>query len=125
MNPLVDDLVSALGLTPTQATGVVGLLLAQLQKRLSRADFQQIREAMPDTDLLLTHAPTVGGGGVLGGIAALGGDRARLLLELNQGLNTLHIPAHQARAIGDTLVESLRRHDPTIEPLLRQLLQRL
>lgn len=118
---LVDALVRDARLTPEQARGVLGVLLRKLRQQVSPADYRQVAAIVPDPDACLAAAPKTGGG-LLGGLASLGGEKARLLLEMNQALSALGIPAARARLLGETLRTHVETHHPGLVPLFRDRL---
>jgi len=118
-HPLVQDLMQAHGLRTDQAQGLLGLLLRQLENFVSTADFQKVRVQIPDLDRLLKMAPQTGGGGLLGGLArSLGGDKGKLLVELQQGLRKLDIPFEQAKPLLNSLRQGMGTHYPDLLPLI-------
>jgi len=119
--PLLHHLENEANLTPSQAEGVLGMVLVQLEKLLSPADFATVRDTLPDTDRLMRHAPAMGGG-LLGGLAgSLGGGKAKLLMELNQGMRKLRIPASDNRRVADALNHGVRKHHPDLVPLIEKM----
>jgi len=72
---LVGQLVSELGITPTQAEGAAGTLFGVAKTRLSAADFGKVATAVPNMDGLLKAAPKASSSDSLAGkaTAALGG----------------------------------------------------
>jgi hypothetical protein len=119
------DLQTALerdaGLSPVQARGVLGVLLRKLRDRLSAPEFDRVAAIVPEPADCLRAAPKTGGG-LLGGLAALGGEKARLLMEMNQALGALGIPPSRARTIGETLKTHVETRHPDLVPLFRDLL---
>ena len=101
MNELIDILVKQLGLGDAQAKGVLGLLFKVLKKKVATADFDSIRDVLPDVEDLISAAPKAGGlGGMLGGLA---GGKVADLAELTSGLKALDLNFDQGRAIVDQL----------------------
>ena len=72
---LVGQLVSELGITPTQAEGAAGTLFGVAKTKLSAADFVKVAAAVPNMDGLLKAAPKASSSDSLAGkaTAALGG----------------------------------------------------
>ena len=72
---LVGQLVSELGITPTQAEGAAGTLFGVAKTRLSAADFVKVAAAVPNMEGLLKAAPKASASDSLAGkaTAALGG----------------------------------------------------
>lgn len=117
----IDALVQDVRLTPEQARGVLGVLLRKLRDRVSAEDYRRMAAIVPDPETCLAAAPKTGGG-LLGGLAALGGEKARLLVEMNQALSALDIPADKARLIGDSLRAHVETRHPDLVPLFRRQL---
>ena len=72
---LVGQLVSELGITPTQAEGAAGTLFGVAKTKLNAADFGKVAAAVPNIDGLLKAAPKASSSESLAGkaTAALGG----------------------------------------------------
>lgn len=68
---LVGQLVSELGVTPSQAQGTAGALFGVAKSRLSAADFAKVAGAVPNMEGLLAAAPAAGA--QAGAIEALAG----------------------------------------------------
>ena len=121
-DPLVHHLQTDAGLTPTQAEGVLGMILAQLRKLLDSDDYLKVQNAIQDAENLIQRAPDLRGGGLLGGLAgSLGGGRAKALVELGQGMKTLRIPSTQQRRLVDALKQGVEAHHPDLLPLIEKL----
>jgi len=60
-NPLVTQLMSGLGLNPTQATGGAGALLGLAQKNLAKADWKKLSGVIPGASSLISEAKSLGG----------------------------------------------------------------
>ncbi|MCK5680660.1 DUF2780 domain-containing protein [bacterium] len=54
---LVSTLVSKLGVTETQAQGGSGALFKTAETRMSKGDYEQLADAVPEVDLLQKFAP--------------------------------------------------------------------
>lgn len=93
MLELVQQLVSATGVSEQQAEGGAGLIMGLLKDQLSSADFSQLSEAVPGVDGLVGAAPADAGGGMgglLGSVAgALGGGELGNLAKLAGGFSEL------------------------------------
>jgi hypothetical protein len=118
---LVEMLCLDAGLRQPQAEGVLGFLLQNLQTRLSPDAYDAVAAIIPNPEHCLECAPAPGGG-LLGGLASLGGEKARLLMEMNQALNALNIPNTRARIIGECLQEFVETHHPQLLPVFKDLL---
>ena len=118
---LENVLVEQADLSPDQARGVLGVLLRKLRERLPPADYQRVAELVSSPETCLRQAPKTGGG-LLGGLASLGGEKARLLMEMNQALSALGIPASRARRIGETLRSHVESRHPDLLPIFQGLL---
>jgi len=68
---VVSSLTSQLGVTPTQATGGVGSILAYAKDRLSPADFGTVSKALPGSDTYLKAAGDLVPGGKIDSMAGL------------------------------------------------------
>lgn len=73
MQELVTSLVKQLGVTPTQAQGGAGAIFKAAQDRLGSSEFDKLLGGVPGVKDLLGHAPSAGGGGLLGGLASMAG----------------------------------------------------
>jgi len=74
---LVDVLVQQLGVTPAQAQGGAGTLFQAAKSRMTDEAFQQVAQAVPGMDSLLTAAKPAGETSSLTqGLASLAGDQA-------------------------------------------------
>jgi len=96
MMELVEQLVSATGVSSAQAEGGAGLLLGLLKQQLASGDFSKVADAVPGVDGLIDAAPATGGGlgGLLGGVAsALGGSELGNLATLAGGFDKLGLDA--------------------------------
>ncbi len=56
-NPLVKNLTSSLGVTPTQAIGGSAALFGEAKKDMKPADFQSLTSSMPAIGSLMSAAP--------------------------------------------------------------------
>ena len=110
---LLQALIDEADLTPRQAQGLLGVLLRKLKEKLSPADYQQVVDIVPDPENCIEAAPKTGGG-FLGGLAGLGGEKAKLLLEMNQAFRALGIPADRAQTIGETLQAHVEARHPDL-----------
>lgn len=57
-NPLVKNLTSSLGVTPTQAIGGSAALFGEAKKDMKPSDFQSLTSSMPAIGSLMSAAPT-------------------------------------------------------------------
>ncbi len=57
-NPLVQQLVSSLGVTPTQAIGGSAALMNEAKKDMKSEDFSALTKSMPSVGSLASAAPT-------------------------------------------------------------------
>ncbi len=120
-HPLLHDVVSKTGLTPAQVSGALGLVLTKLEEVLPQEDVQTVRQTIPDAGKLMALAPKARKG-LLGKLAgSVGGDRARLLMELSQGLSRLGIPTSQHRTLADALTASVEQHYPQLRPVFERV----
>lgn len=71
MNMLVQQLVSVVGVSETQAEGGSGLLLKLLREKLSTSDFAEVSAVIPNAEGLLEAVPGTAGGGLLGALGGL------------------------------------------------------
>lgn len=60
-NPLVNNLTTNLGVTPTQAIGGSAALLGEAKKDMKPADFKSLTSSMPELGSLMTAAPATTG----------------------------------------------------------------
>ena len=58
-NPLVNMVMSQLGVTQTQATSGLGALLSTAQPNMSKADFAELSNVIPNMNGLLAAAPAM------------------------------------------------------------------
>lgn len=117
-HPLVQDLITSAGLTESQAAGAVGLVLSQLRKYLQADDFATVLKFIPDAEALMKKAPEIKAGLLGGLVGSLGGDKAKVLLDINKGLSQLGIPAARQRELADTLKNSVAKHYPNLAALV-------
>ncbi len=77
---LLQLLTSQLGVSEEQASGGAGLLFKLAQEKLSTGEFDQISNAVPGVDQLISSAPSSGGlAGMLGGlVSSFGGGAGQL-----------------------------------------------
>jgi hypothetical protein len=68
---LIDQITKELGVSETQAQGGAGMLFKQAKEKLSTEDFSKVSAAVPGIDGFIGAAPTVSGGGVLGGLGKM------------------------------------------------------
>ncbi|MEX2607870.1 MAG: DUF2780 domain-containing protein [Kiritimatiellia bacterium] len=120
-NPLVNDCMNELNLTAEQAQGAVGLVLTQLKKRLSDADYKILEASLPNTGEIITQAPKSRHTFLSALAGPLGGDKGKLLMELRQGLQDLDIPTDLHRPLADTLKTSFETHYPELQSLVEKL----
>ncbi|MDA3874287.1 MAG: DUF2780 domain-containing protein [Kiritimatiellae bacterium] len=120
-NPLVDDCITSLNLTLEQARGALGLVLKQLQKRLSDVDFKTLEATLPNTREILAQAPETRHTFLSGLAGPLGGDKGKLLVDLRQGLQDLDIPTDLHRPLADTLKTSFETHYPELQSLVEKV----
>lgn len=121
-DPLIHSLQSDADLTPAQAEGVLGMILAQLRKLLDSEDYLRVQNDIAETGQLIQRAPDMRGGGLFGGLAgSLGGGRAKILMELHQGMKTLGIPSSKQGQIVDALKRGVKQHHPDLLPLIEKL----
>lgn len=75
MNELIAKLTAELGIDESQAMGGVGLLLKMAKEKLGEADFEKIKEAVPEAEALADAAPDTeeGGGGLMGLVGSIAG----------------------------------------------------
>lgn len=120
-HPLIQDCVSKTGLSADQVSGALGLVLTKLEEVLPPEDVQTVRTTIPDAGELMTLAPKARKG-LLGKLAgSVGGDRARLLMELSRGLSGLGIPSSQHRPLADALTASVECHYPQLRPVFERI----
>ncbi len=96
MMELVQQLVTATGVSASQAEGGAGLLFGLVKDKLSSGDFARVAGALPGVEDLIDAAPDSGGGlgGLLGGVAsALGGKELGNLASLAGGFGKLDLDA--------------------------------
>ncbi len=97
MMELVQQLVSAAGVSQQQAEGGAGLLFGLVKDQLSSADFSQVSNAIPGIESLIDAAPSEdsgGLGGLLGGVAsAIGGEQLGDMASLASGFSKLDLDA--------------------------------
>ncbi|MDF3130820.1 DUF2780 domain-containing protein [Kiritimatiellaeota bacterium B1221] len=117
-NPLLKDLINKENLSEGQASGALGLVLAQLRKYLQADQFARLQKFIPGCDELIANAPDIKSG-LLGGLAGnLGGGKAKALLDLSKGLSGLGISADKQKGIANTLKESVEKHYPDLASLI-------
>ncbi len=120
---LVELLKSQLGVSDMQASGGAGLLLKLAKDKLG-ADFSKISGAIPDTDKLLSSAPS---GGVIGNlVSSLTGGKSDLgnLASLAGGLKKLNIdPATIGKFIPVILSFAQSKGGDTVKSLLEKVLK--
>lgn len=113
MMELVQQLVSQLGVSDSQAEGGAGLLMGLLQDKLSAGDFQQIAAAVPGVSDLIAKAPSEGGsglGGLLGGVAsAFGADDLGDLAKLAGGFSDLGLDADMVGKFAPIIIDFLQQ----------------
>lgn len=75
MNELIAKLTAELGIDESQAKGGLGLLLKMAKEKLGGADFEKIKEAVPEAEALADAAPDTeeGGGGLMGLVGSIAG----------------------------------------------------
>jgi hypothetical protein len=84
-NPLVSQLTSSLGLTPTQAIGGAGSLLGLAEENLTDDQFDKVSDAIPGTDALMSQAKSLTGiSGTTGGLSGLTGSLSKLGISQDQ-----------------------------------------
>jgi uncharacterized protein (DUF2267 family) len=113
--------MSELNLTPKQAQGTVGLVLRQLKKRLSDADYKTLEASLPNTGEMIAQAPESRHTFLSALAGPLGGEKGKLLMELRQGLQGLDIPTDLHRPLADTLKTSFETHYPDLQFLVEKV----
>nr|WP_082708761.1 DUF2780 domain-containing protein [Marinobacterium profundum] len=112
MSELIQQLVSAAGVTEGQAEGGSGLLLKLLQDKLSAGDFSQLSAIIPNASGLLEAAPDSGGGGlmgVLGGlVSSFGGGKLGDLAGLAAGFSKLGLNADMISQFSSVLLNYIQ-----------------
>ncbi|NLD93762.1 MAG: DUF2780 domain-containing protein [Fibrobacter sp.] len=120
---LVELLKSQLGVSDTQASGGAGLLLKLAKDKLG-ADFSKISGSIPDTDKLLSSAPSAGGIGSL--VSSLTGGKSDLgnLASLAGGLKKLNLdPAMISKFVPVILSFAQSKGGDTVKGLLEKVLK--
>ncbi len=110
MKELIDELTRQLGINATQAQSGAGILFKAAQEKLGAGEFQKMLGAVPGVADLLKHAPSAGGGGLLGGLASAFGGNAALLAKVVTGFSTLGLPVDTAKKFVPIVLEYLRKH---------------
>lgn len=124
---LVDLLKSQLGVSDTQASGGAGLLLKLAKDKLG-ADFSKISGAIPDTDQLLSSAPSASGiSGAIGNlVSSVAGGNKDLgnLAAIAGGLKKLNIdPGTISKFIPVILSFAQSKGGDTVKNLLEKVLK--
>ena len=120
-HPLIQDCTKVTGLSSTQVAGAIGLVLSKLQENIPQADFQKIKSSIPDVQNLIQQAPPTKKG-FLGNLAgSVGGDKAKLLMEVSQGLSKLGIPTSEQKPLAKALSASVEKHYPELQPVFEKL----
>ncbi len=114
MNELIQQLVSAVGVTEAQAAGGSGLLLKLLQDKLSAGDFSELAAVIPNASGLLEAAPESGGGGLMGALGGLasslgvGGGKFGDLAGLAAGFSKLGLSADMIGQFSNVLLDYIQ-----------------
>ena len=120
-HPLLHDCMQDTGLQEQQVRSAIGLIITKLEHVLPKSDIETLRSTIPEVDGWKKEAPKPKKG-FLGKLAgSVGGDRAKLLMEISQGLSTLGIPVSQQKPLAHSLADSLERHYPQLKPVFEKL----
>lgn len=124
MNELIQMLTSKLGLDADQAKGGIGLVLGFLKDKLGGADFDKVKEAVPDADSAIDAAPEAGGlGGMLGSLAdKVGMGDVGDLAQLAGGFDKLGIDKEKAGGPISTVTEFIQNKGGDIGAIVKKAL---
>ena len=120
-HPLIQDCTEVTGLSSTQVAGAIGLVLSKLKENISPVDFQKIESSIPGVQDLIQQAPATKKG-FLGKLAgSVGGDKAKLFMEVSQGLSKLGIPTSEQKPLANALSASVEKNYPELKPVFESL----
>lgn len=121
---LIQQIVSAVGVSEQQAKGGAGLLFKLAKDKLAAGDFSKLTQALPEVTSLVTSAPASSGGGLLGSLAgALGGGSLGNLASMAGALTSLKLDPQTISQFIPVILDVVKQKGgPELAAMLAKLL---
>ncbi|MBY5992172.1 DUF2780 domain-containing protein [Ferrimonas balearica] len=105
---LVDSLVTQLGVTPAQASGGAGALLAYAQHDLNHDDWTQLTALVPEADALAQSTDL--GRGVMSSLGSVLGDDNLTMAKVAEQFQALGLDATTVSQFAPVILDYLNQH---------------